>query len=142
MLLSMFAIGYLGVLALIDARKRMLSGWVLALGGIAAVLCAGYLLLSKTSSFESLLFGAVPGMLLLALAVLTKGIGIGDGLVLLQLCAFLRLESILSAFALSLLIMGAFSLVLLVAKKANKDLRLPYLPFLWIGCVGALLFCG
>ena len=142
MILSMVAVIYLGVLALMDAKERELSWWVLALGGVLAILCAGILLASREVTFDMLLFGAIPGVLLLVLAVLTKGIGIGDGIVLLEASTFLLLERTLVAFGLSLMIMGAFSAVLLFLKKAKKELRLPYLPFLWIGSVGALFYCG
>ena len=142
MILTMLAIVYLGVLALMDAKKRMLSGWVLAIGGVLAILCAGCMLATRSLSFDALLFGAIPGMLLLVLAVLTKGIGIGDGIVLLEVSAFLLLERTVVAFVFSLMIMGTFSAILLLLKKARKELRLPYLPFLWIGSVGALFYCG
>lgn len=142
MLLSMIAISYLGVLAIIDAKKRELSWWVLASGGVLALLCAGCLLATREVTFDVLLFGAIPGVLLLVLAVLTKGIGIGDGIVLLEVSSLLLLERTLVAFGLSLMIMGAFSAVLLLLKKVKKELRLPYLPFLWIGSVGALFYCG
>jgi len=88
------------------------------------------------------MFGALPGGLLLVLAGLDCGAGAGDGIVLIQLDLLLLLDKVVIAFGISLMAMGIFSVVLLCLKKGRKDLRLPYMPFLWLGCLGALGICG
>ena len=133
---------YLAVLAIMDARRREISAVVLVLGSFAAVGMAGWLLLCGSTSWELLLFGAVPGLLLLALAGMTGGAGVGDGIVLLQLSFLLLLDRVVIAFGVSMLVMGAFSAVILLTKQGKKDLRLPYLPFLWLGCLVAICICG
>ena len=142
LLISMGTMIYLAVLAIMDARRREISAIVLALGSVASVVMAGWLLLCGSTSWEMLLFGAVPGLLLLALAGMTGGAGVGDGIVLLQLNFLLLLDRVVIAFGVSLLVMGAFSAVTLLTKLGKKDLRLPYLPFLWLGCLVAICICG
>ena len=142
MLITTGTMIYLAVLAIMDARRREISTGILALGSFVAVVMAGWLLLRGSASWEMLLFGAVPGLLLLALAGMTGGAGVGDGIVLLQLNFLLLLDRVVIAFGVSLLVMGAFSAVTLLTKLGKKDLRLPYMPFLWLGCLVAICICG
>ena len=141
MIISMGTMIYLAVLAMMDARKREISTKVLAMGSCVSLVVAGWLLHRGSITWEALLFGAVPGMLLLALAGMTGGAGVGDGIVLLQLNFLLLLDRVVIAFGVSLLVVGAFSAVMLLTKLGKKDLRLPYLPFLWLGCLVALCIC-
>jgi len=139
MIISMGAMTYLAGLAILDARDRELSVRVLLLGTLGAVTCALFYVLTGAARWEDLLFGTVPGLILLALAGMTKGAGVGDGVVLLQVNFFLLLDRVILAFGISLLVMGLFSGMILITKKGTKDTRLPYLPFLWLGCLGT--FC-
>lgn len=133
---------YLAVLAILDGRKREIPLRILALGAIPAMGVAGHMLLRGAVSWETLLFGAVPGAVLLALAGMSRGAGAGDGMVLLLMNFVLFLERVVLAFGISLIAIGAFSALMLLLKKGGKELRIPYLPFLWLGCVGAILLCG
>lgn len=139
--MQILSMTYLAGIAIMDVRSREVSSRVLFLGTVAAFLRAAYLLCVEGTTWEAMMFGAVPGVILLLLAVLTKGAGMGDGIVLLQMNFFLLLEHLIAAFAMSMLIMGAFSAVLLLMKKGGKNTRLPYLPFLWLGCLGAMILC-
>lgn len=139
--MQILSMTYLAGLAIMDVRNREVSSRVLLLGTVAAFLRAAYLLCMEGTTWETMIFGAVPGVILLLLAVLTKGAGTGDGIVLLQMNFFMLLEHLIAAFAMSMLIMGAFSAALLLMKKGGKNTRLPYLPFLWLGCLGAIILC-
>lgn len=138
----MISMTYLGLLAILDVKKRELSLAVLGVGSLGALFCGGYYVIMKMTSWEGLLWGTVPGVILLLLAGLTKSAGLGDGIVLLQMNLFLLLDRVVFAFGLSLIIMGAFSAVFLLVRRGCKDVRLPYLPFLWLGCLGSVLCCG
>lgn len=133
---------YLGVLAFWDAKAKELPLKLLRLGTVLAAGIACYRLASGAGSWEELLLGAAPGAVLLILAWLTKSVGIGDGIVLLQLDLFLFFENVVLAFAFSLLAVGGFALALLLLRRGGKDKRLPYMPFLWTGCLSAWLICG
>ena len=133
---------YLAALSVIDAKRREIPVWILIAGSLGAGAFAVWRVMIGGVSLEGLLFGAVPGMILLALAALTKGTGFGDGIVMLQMSLLLLLERVVFAFSISLILMGVFSILLLVLKKGNKDTRLPYLPFLWVGCLCSICLCG
>lgn len=142
MLISVIGMIYLAGLAVLDVRNRELSVKILLLGTLVALTCGAYHVVEGLVIWENLLLGAVPGMVLLSLAGITKGAGIGDGIVLLQMNFFLLLDKVIISFGISLLSMGLFSLLILLTKKGSKDTRLPYLPFLWVGCLGAICLQG
>ena len=136
------AMAYLAVMAIADLIHREVSVRSLVVGSVAAMTTAGTMLARGGTSWEALAFGAVPGVVILAVAALTGGAGIGDGIVLLQMDLFLSWNKVIFSFGLSLIVMALFSLALLLLKKGKKEMRLPYLPFLWLGCVGACIACG
>ena len=141
MIITMLTMTYLGILAMTDALRREIPVKALILGSIAATGVAGYMLISRTVTWEELLFGAVPGLFFLALAGFTKAAGAGDGIVLLQVNFVLFMDRVIMAFGISLIVMGLFSAILLMFHKGKRDTRLPYLPFLWLGCMGATCLC-
>lgn len=143
MLMGSMVLVYMGVLTLLDAKKRELPLKVLAVGTVLAVSAAACRLLKGENTWIELFLGAIPGMILLNLAWLTKSTGIGDGIVLLQLNLCMFAEKMVVAFGVSLLAIGAFALLILLVKRGgSRGLRLPYMPFLWIGCLASWLLCG
>lgn len=142
MITSVLTMTYLTGLAVIDVIRREVPAKLLHIGTMAAAAYAIWSLVLGKSTWEQLVFGAVPGMVLLSLAVLTRGAGIGDGIVLLQLNLVLCLSNLILAFSVSLIVMSMFAVALLMSKKGKKDMRLPYLPFLWLGCLCTLCLEG
>lgn len=142
MVMGSMVLVYMGVLTLLDAKKRELPLKVLAVGTVLAVSAAACRLLRGEGTWMELFLGAIPGMILLNLAWLTKSTGIGDGIVLLQLNLCMFAEKMVVAFGVSLLAIGAFALLILLVKRGSRGLRLPYMPFLWIGCLASWLLCG
>ena len=141
-MITVFIMTYLGYLAIMDAVRREVSVRTLVIGTIVATLLAGWFLKSGTITWESLAFGAIPGVILLAISGMTKGAGVGDAIILLQMDLVLLWDHLVMAFGISLFVMACFSAGILLLKKGSKDTRLPYLPFLWIGYVGALCVRG
>lgn len=79
-----------------------------------------------------------PGIVLLAVSVLTHKAGYADGIVLLFLGIACGAERIVQVFLCSLLLMSGVSILLLLGKKVQKTTALPFLPFLFAGW----LICG
>ena len=90
--------------------------------------CAG-----EIKGTAELVWGLVPGTLLLLMAVATRKAGIADGIVLLLLSMPLNYRECIVSFVLSFLIMSLVSLFLLVLHKVKGNSKLPYLPFLLAG---------
>lgn len=142
MYIGIWTVCYLAVLSVIDIRKKSLSVGILGAGTIPAIAAVCYKIYFEGAAPEEILFALVPGLLILCLAGLRLGAGVGDGIVLLQVALLLLWENMVKAFCMSMIAIGLFSLVCLLAtrgKKGKKEIRIPYLPFLWFGCLGALL---
>lgn len=123
------AVWLLGISAL-DICRRSVPLWTLAPGGVLAVLAVACHSEGGGIDFFVLLEGILPGVLLLLLAFFTKNAGSGDGIVLLFLGAAEGGGKGLALFGVSLFLISIFSIVLLIIKKAGKNTKIPYLPFL------------
>lgn len=137
---------YLLILGFFDWRERKVP-LILPIGGlVAALLYQIYLLYHDPAEWEwllvSALLGIIPGLLMLMVAGLTGKVGYGDGLVLLNLGLLTDYKSCILLLCFSMLFMSVFSMVMLLLKKAGKDTRLPYLPFLTaVYAVGMVVNC-
>ena len=126
----------LAAAALSDLRSQVIHTVpVLAAGA------AGALLTLLTDADASFWFaGFVPGALFLAMSLLTKGgIGLGDGLVLLALGAWLPVDLLLSALFCALLAGSAAAVYLLTIRHSGRNRTFPFIPFLFGGMLFACL---
>ena len=86
--------------------------------------------------------GILPGALLLGLALLSRKAGMADGIVLVCNAVgegyFFGMTELLTA----LLLLAPVSGGLLILKKAGKNDRLPFLPFLTVGYLAAFYCLG
>lgn len=142
MIISIGTLIYIGILAFYDVTKGEIPVWLLWCGAVFATAVAVYQLVFDKKEWEELLLGAVPAILFLLLSRLSKGVGNGDGIVLLQMDGLLFMERLIMAFGISMVVIALFSAILLLLKKSSLDRRIPYIPFLWLGCLGAVWLCG
>lgn len=116
-----------------DIKNRKIPVWVLAAGGIWAF--AGIVLRVVQAGIpETLLFAlsaVMPGAALLVLSFLTeKKIGYGDGIILTMLGCMEGVRTALLVFCIGLFLQSLFAVGLLIAKKADKQSCIPFVPFL------------
>lgn len=121
---------FLAVCTWEDIRKRTLSWRVLLGGVVGAVIVNGFFL----SIWQNVLFlaGALAaggGLFMLAF-VSRQRIGYGDALLLGVLGLYLPFKETVSIFLLGLFFSAFGGILLLICKKGNKKLRLPFAPFL------------
>lgn len=127
---------WLIAMSIFDLFEKRVPVWLLTIGGIPAILTAMYAYMKGTESLSQILFGMLPGVLLLAVAAVTRKAGWADGIVLLIMGGLTGLWECMACFMVSLIAMSAVSLPLLVLRKVGKNATLPYIPFL---CAGYLL---
>lgn len=126
---------WLGILAVMDIRQRRVPVCLLAVGGVFAVITAAYSCFNGTTQGVEMLWGLIPGGFLLLVAAATQKAGWADGIVLLTLGMLLDHQACTVSFAISLFLISVVSLLLLVFRRIGRNARLPYLPFLWAGCL-------
>ncbi|MCM1192983.1 MAG: hypothetical protein NC123_08190 [Butyrivibrio sp.] len=120
-------------MSIMDTRSKKVPVWMLWLGAAAA---AGILLyegvngrLDGWRECRSLL----PGAVLLAVAYATGKAGMADGVILMLLGIFMGYEGCVAASVGGLFLIALFSGVLLALRRAKKDTRIPFVPFLTVG---------
>lgn len=113
-----------------DVRKREISGVFVAAG----ILCGlFYQIVRKEASFQNIFIGCLPGISLMALAILTEGkVGFGDGLVVLMGGMYFDFFDILWWIFVSFFLCACFGGILIVLKKGNRKSELPFVPFLTV----------
>ena len=124
---------WLGILAVLDLWWKKVPVWLLVVGGIIMTFMSAYQYARGIKGPSELVWGLVPGVLLLLIAVTSKKAGIADGIVFLLLSLPLDYRECIISFVLSFLIMSFMSLLLLVLNKVKGNSKLPYLPFLLAG---------
>ena len=121
----------------IDIRKRKISVKSCAL---MAVLRVMLLIGEPDGMIKDLFAGSIPGLVLLGLCLVSrKSLGGGDGLVVLVSGWYLGLAVTVEGLFWGLIASSVFGLVLLMKKKIRRDTELPFLPFLFLGMLGAIL---
>ena len=84
--------------------------------------------------------GMLPGLFLLAISLASRSsIGTGDGIAAAACGAAIGLSSELASLTAALVLCCAYSIVLLIRKKAGRKDTLPFLPFLTAGHILVLI---
>ena len=123
-----------------DIRQRSVSRRLLIAGAAAAVSAAAFSVITGNRDAENVLLSLFPGALLLLSSRLTEGkVGIGDGCSLLVYGTAAGAGGALLTSAAGLFLTALAGLVLMAVKKAEKDTRLPFLPFCLAASVGVLI---
>lgn len=122
---------WLGAISAADIKYCRVPVWMLGAGGIEAAVIL-FCRFGSGAEYGEALWGTVPGILLLAIGLLTGKAGYGDGIVLLLLGMLLGSGKGMLLFGISLFLISVCSLILLTLRKAGKGSRIPYLPFLTV----------
>lgn len=124
---------YLTILSIWDIREKKIPIQLLVLGTSAVcVICAINLFFSGDLFWKivTLIYGVVPGGCMIAIAIATEKIGLGDGWTMMIVGLVLNYKMCIAILAVSMLLMAICSMAMLIARKVNRNTKLPYLPFL------------
>ena len=121
-----------------DIRKKEILLWEIlacAILSVAAVLMSFY---KGSPDIIDILLSLLPGALLLLLSFISReGIGYGDGLIILAAGPALGFYDLLTTLMTAIILSGLFSGILLIFKKAKRNTRIAFAPFLAVGCAVA-----
>ncbi len=133
-------LGITAVLAWFDIKKQEFPLWLLCVGGAVSVCVT---LLVGEFSIHKILGGAlVGGMLILCCACTKESVGFGDGLMFVVTGIYLGLWKNLLLLLGATAICAVFGAVLLITKRAKRNDRLPFAPFVLASEVLMLLLGG
>ena len=117
-----------------DLKKKKVSNQYLWMGGIAGIIYNLMEMVTGEFVWKEQFMAFLPGFLILAIAKITnEKIGYGDGWVILR--SFLNLGEIYVMLQLAVIMAAVLAVGLLCTKKAGKEYRIPFLPFLWMAYV-------
>ncbi len=120
---------WLTALSVEDVRQKRISLWQIGMGVPLVIWSLVQGVVQEEITMERLLLWTLPGVILLVMS-LTKKVGYGDGTVVLLLGLMERDDYFARLLLCSMVMMSVVSVLLLILRKAGKDTRLPYLPFL------------
>ena len=120
----------------LDIRKREISIPVTLLFGLAGVVYS----VRTGRTMTDYLIPLGIGILILGGSVLTRGqVGMGDGWMLLALGCMLRMECYIQMACIGMLLAAAYSGVLMLVFRKNRNTEIPLVPFLLLGYVGGMI---
>lgn len=123
--------------AVIDLKSRQISrGFILVLMLVSFI---GIFVRADFGIWNAA-GGALIGFCAVGLSMISREqIGRGDGLVIAALGLMLGFRECLATVCLASVIMALVSVMVLLLKKGNRNMRLPFIPALFVGYVTCIL---
>ncbi len=126
---------WLLAMSIADIKCCRVPVWMIAVGvGFAAVAGVSRCIVGE-GEYSALMYGMLPGALLLVAALLTGMVGYADGLVLGCLGLVSGMEAGILALVFGLVLAAVYSVVLLMMGKVKRKSQIPFLPFLSVAWV-------
>ena len=141
--------GTIGVFAVLigssiyDVRQKTIPWWILGAGSMWAVINSVFLVgqTGVLPALQAVVVGILPGAALLLLGFLTeKKVGYGDGLLLVIIGILEGGKAVLFTFCIGLFLQSVLAVVLVIIKKADKQTKIPFAPFLLAARTAVLFF--
>ncbi len=129
---------YICVCCCFDIKSKKIPIVLFIIGGFLSVIdiMMQSILGNISEVLPGKLIGLLPGVFLLLLSRLTnEKVGEGDGILLMILGVMLGFDSILIISCTALFLQSIVACFLLVVKKADKQTKIPYVPFLLAGFI-------
>lgn len=128
---------FLLLCACVDLRKRMIPLVIFMVAAIGS----GIRLFVGAVDWRLALGGGMVGVACLCISKITReGFGYGDSLLILFLGIAIGIWKILGVLLLAFLGAAVYSAGLLTIKKKSRRYRYPFVPFLFLGYLGVILF--
>lgn len=123
-----------------DIRKKKILLWVVLLGAVLSCVCFPF---CKSLSVPDRMGGAVVGVVIIILSLLTSGkIGMGDALLLCLTGLGLGFWGNLELFAIALFLAALLSIVLMVMHLADRKKSIPFVPFMFVSYLFIIIAGG
>lgn len=135
---------FIGIMLLVgsvyDWRYRSVPVWLLVMSGLGGLAGILWTLLCTDRGAAEVLSALLPGGMSLLLAYASREqIGYGDGVLLVAMGGCLEAPRVVTALVVALAGACVVSILLLVCRRAKRNSRIPFVPFLCMGCVVVVL---
>lgn len=130
--------GFLGMNAWTDLCRRKVVLWSV---GVLFLMGIIYQIIYMKQA-EVLLWGIIPGAVLILASRLTEGaLGMGDALVVLALGSVLGFSEGMMVLMTALVLAAIWAGILMIFCRKKKNYEFPFIPFLLLGYAGRWLLC-
>lgn len=134
---EIICLGSLAGLSVTDIYYRKVSGEILAMGAVGALV---YQLCFRQEDLWIVGGGIAVGIFFLFVSRITKeGLGYGDSLAILILGLYMGIWKLLSVLSGAFVLLTVGAIIMLSTKKMSRKYTLPFFPFLTAGYVLYLL---
>lgn len=119
-----------------DIKSRTMPAVIFIISGAAGIIAyiASGTYLSGDIVDE--LFGVILGAVFIGIALISGGkLGMGDALAILIIGIYMGGSGSALAVLYAMMMTALFSIVLLVIRRGKRDTELPFMPFLFAGCL-------
>lgn len=131
--------GILAIQSFYDLKRKELPVLVTVTGAGIGLLF--WIILGNRSI--TLFAGFLPGILLLLFAKISReAIGYGDGLLIVMMGMYLKINSLISVCMWAFSLAGVVALFLLITAKKKGKQEIPFVPFLLVGFLMEVLLSG
>lgn len=119
---------YLGILSVYDIQTRKVPRWLLGVGMAAAIFLKCFY---KNSSIFLVSVGIAIGIVFCMISKVTgETLGMGDSYLITILGGFVGAWNLLYILAYAFLFSAIYSAIVLVMRKFNRKIQIPFIPFL------------
>lgn len=126
------------VISIEDARCKSVPVWQLG----AMLLAFGmYMWIFQDANIENMVAGIMIGLFLIFISRATGWIGVGDGIVIGIVCAFMGWLFVTQMFIIAVTLMSLTSMLLLMFKVVKMKYEIPFIPYMFLSAMGVLA-CG
>lgn len=126
------------IMSIVDLKTQEISLKVLIPFGLYGIV---QLVVSGDKDI-SLFYALLPGLLIMAVSILSSGqIGFGDGLLICVCGLYMSLVQVLIWLFAAFLICGIFGVLMLWFKRIGKKTSIPFVPFLFASAILGGVIC-
>ncbi len=120
--------------AIWDLFKREITIWSILICGIISWGYSLFGVIAGSSNILSFFMALIPGAALILISAASKeSIGYGDGLMLIAISPALGLYETSFSLCIAFFVSGVLAIAVLIIKKGNRKLRIPFMPSFAIG---------
>lgn len=140
MLYVVWSLIFLGICAAIDLKEQKVSSRLCFVNATVALL---FHIVLQDMSWQDILLGMILGAVFYVISVLTnESIGKGDGIVIFTLGSILGMRTSFQIVVWALISCAVFSIGGMIIKRLSLKSRIPFVPFLFVGCVITFVVWG
>ena len=136
MIICMIELLLMAAASVSDIRKKEISMWLILIMAIVSLGGTAWEIYSGRMSIADCAVSLIPAFIMLLISFVSRqGMGYGDGILVLSISMVFGIYRLLVGLSVAFFMTGVLSIVLITIKRAKRNDRLPFIPFILVGMV-------